>query len=230
MVVEQTYDSLIYLDPISSIIYYFDLTETNILSAKNSKLMTSTNKYIIFYYKKYFQSEEGFSLIETSIALVTLAVCLAYAMPLFLYAKINNSKSEVRTGALIVAQRAFDNIRAQSLSTLPITDGLTNPNLTGCTNVQPGLPDITGCANAATAANPVLLPATIGSPTAAEKLLTNAMGRQYQTKITYCQGLNGTPPDPTVCSTNYRRFKVEVFKNDGKTKVYDLEGTYTKFD
>jgi type II secretory pathway pseudopilin PulG len=179
---------------------------------------------------KNHPNKEGFSLIETSIALVTLAVCLAYAMPLFLYAKINNSKSEVRTGALIVAQRAFDNIRAQSLSTLPITDGLTNPNLTGCTNVQPGLPDITGCANAATAANPVLLPATIGSPTAAEKLLTNAMGRQYQTKITYCQGLNGTPPDPTVCSTNYRRFKVEVFKNDGKTKVYDLEGTYTKFD
>jgi type II secretory pathway pseudopilin PulG len=179
---------------------------------------------------KSHQNKEGFSLIETSIALVTLAVCLAYAMPLFLYAKINNSKSEVRTGALIVAQRTFDNIRSRSLSTLPTTDGLTNPNLTGCTNALPGLPDITGCVNAATAPNPVLLPEIIGAPTAAEEQLTRAMGRQYQTKITYCQGLNGTPPDPTACSTNSRRFKVEVFKDDGKTKVYDLEGTYTKFD
>ena len=46
-------------------------------------------------------SEQGFSLIETVIALTTLGICLAYAMPLFLYAKVNNSKSEIRTGAVI---------------------------------------------------------------------------------------------------------------------------------
>jgi type II secretory pathway pseudopilin PulG len=178
---------------------------------------------------KNCQSSEGFSLIETAIALVTLAICLAYAMPLFLYAKINNSKSEVRAGALIVAQRAFDNVRSQSLQSLPISDGLNSSNLTGCTNPSAGLPDITGCVNAATAPNPILLPAVIGAPTPAEQLLTKAMGRQYQTKITYCRNV-GSPADPTICSTNYRSFRVEVFKNDGKTKVFDLDGSYTKFD
>ncbi len=68
------------------------------------------------------KSQAGFSLIETMIALTTLGVCLAYAMPLFLYAKINNSKSEIRTGALIVSQRVFDDIRSKPISGLP-----TNP-------------------------------------------------------------------------------------------------------
>ena len=166
-------------------------------------------------------SDQGFSIVETSIALVTLAICLAYAMPLFLFAKINNSNSDTRTGALIVAQRVFDNIRSQSIANLPQNDGLNNP-ATG--NV-----------------NPVLMPVNINSPTAAEKLLTKAMGRQYQTKIIYCQGLVFTPAsagppatpsspaDPTVCAANYRKFKVEVYKKDGTTKVYDLEGTFTDF-
>jgi type II secretory pathway pseudopilin PulG len=165
-------------------------------------------------------SDQGFSIVETSIALVTLAICLAYAMPLFLFAKINNSNSETRTGALIVAQRVFDNIRSQSISNLPQNDGYNNPSA---------------------GVNPVLMPTNISSPTAAEKLLTKAMGRQYQTKITYCQGLVftpasagppatlATPADPTVCATNYRKFKVEVYKQDGTTKVYDLEGTFTDF-
>jgi type II secretory pathway pseudopilin PulG len=191
--------------------------------------MAVMSKYLLCCQLKC-RNNEGFSLIETAIALITLAICLAYAMPLFLYAKINNSKSEVRTGALIVAQRTFDNIRSQSLSTLPNTDGLTSPNLTGCTNVSPGLPDITGCVNAPIAANPVLIPANVNAPTPAEQLLTKAMGRQYQVKITYCQGLSGSLPNPNICSTNYRGFNVEVYKNDSKTQVYNLQGTYTKFD
>ena len=73
--------------------------------------------------KKARKSAEGFSLIETTVALTTLGICLAYAMPLFLYAKINNSKSKVRTGALIVSQRVFDDIRSQSISSLPSTQG-----------------------------------------------------------------------------------------------------------
>ncbi len=165
-------------------------------------------------------SDQGFSIVETSIALVTLAICLAYAMPLFLFAKINNSNSETRTGALIVAQRVFDNIRSQSIANLPQNDGLNNPSA---------------------GVNPVLLPANISSPTAAEKLLTKAMGRQYQTKIIYCPGLVSTPAsvgppatpaipaDPTVCAANYRSFTVQVFKNDGTTQVYALQGTYTDF-
>jgi prepilin-type N-terminal cleavage/methylation domain-containing protein len=148
-------------------------------------------------------SEQGFSLLETMIALTTLGICLAYAMPLFLYAKINNSKSQIRTGALIVAQRTFDNVRQQSMTSLPSNDGLASPIAT----------------------NPVLLPADVTTPSAAEKLLTNAMGRQYQTKITYCENYTTTNP---VCGTNYREFKVEVSYN-GST-VYDLQGTYTDFN
>jgi type II secretory pathway pseudopilin PulG len=166
-------------------------------------------------------SDQGFSIVETSIALVTLAICLAYAMPLFLFAKINNSNSETRTGALIVAQRVFDNIRSQSIANLPQNDGYNNPSA---------------------GVNPVLLPANINATISqADQLLTKAMGRQYQTKIIYCPGLVFTPAsagppatpaipaDPTVCAANYRTFTVEVYKKDGTTKVYSLQGTYTDF-
>ena len=64
------------------------------------------------------------------IALTTLGICLAYAMPLFLYAKINNSKSEIRTGALIVSQRVFDDIRSRRISTLPLTGTETKNSTT----------------------------------------------------------------------------------------------------
>jgi prepilin-type N-terminal cleavage/methylation domain-containing protein len=168
-------------------------------------------------------SEQGFSLIETMIALTTLGICLAYAMPLFLYAKINNSKSEVRTGALIVSQRVFDKIRSKPFSELPLTDGEARER--SSTNI-----DLTN-------------PAALNDP-----LVTKAMGRQYQAKVTYCGGLTGSPAvpavppppavpvtpavpavpaDPTVCNTTNRKFKVEVSFNG--SKVYDLEGTYTDF-
>ncbi len=152
--------------------------------------------------------DKGFSLLESAIALVTLAVCLAYAMPMFLYAKINNSKSEIRTGALIVAQRVFDNIRAQSITGLPSNDGK----------------------NSASSTNPEKKPtdAQVAAPTTipeSDKLTTYAMGRQYQTIVTYCEDVN---TDTTVCNNQYRKFKVEVKYNG--TKVYDLEGTYTSFN
>jgi type II secretory pathway pseudopilin PulG len=173
---------------------------------------------------KACRSEQGFSMLEAAIALVTLSICLAYAMPLFLYAKINNSKSEIRTGALIVAQRVFDNVRSKSIKDLPINDGKyaavvgTNP-ISVPTDAQ------------------IAAPSTIPS---SEKLLTYAMGRQYQTIVTYCEGLAGIaasvgPPataavagDATICNEQYRKFKVEVKYNG--TKVYDLEANYTQFE
>ena len=150
------------------------------------------------------KTEAGFSLIETVIALTTLGICLAYAMPLFLYAKINNSKSEIRTGALIVSQRVFDNIRSKPMTGLPKNDGKNSPS---------------------TGTNPVLQPVNIATPTNDEKLLTKALGRQYQTKVTYCEDYN---TDVDVCGDKYRKFKVEVSFNG--TKVYDLEGTYTELE
>ncbi|WP_310425984.1 type II secretion system protein [Chamaesiphon sp. VAR_48_metabat_135_sub] len=179
-------------------------------------MKTNLNKN--FANQKAVESSQGFSLIETVIALTTLGICLAYAMPLFLYAKINNSKSEIRTGALIVSQRVFDNIRSKSITGLPSNDGQ----------------------NAPSAINPVSTPANMTTPTNEEMLLTKAMGRQYQTTVTYCQGLDTTPAqvgppaipaipaDPTVCSNKYRKFKVEVSYNG--SKVYDLEGTFTEFE
>ncbi len=201
---------------------------------------------------KSLVSEKGFSLIETMIALTTLGVCLAYAMPLFLYAKINNSKSEIRTGALIVSQRIFDNIRSQPMSSLPMTDGFNSDNLTGCSfdkvagagriNTGEGNKiDLTNCVNNTTTPNPILYPSdskkvAANSVTGSEKLLTYAMGRQYLASITFCQGIAATPAyggtaaiaaNPNVCSDKYRKFKVEVSYNG--SKVYDLEGTYTQF-
>lgn len=165
------------------------------------------------------ESDSGFSLIETAIALTTLGVCLAYAMPLFLYAKMNNSKSEIRTGALIVSQRIFDDIRSKSFQSMPLTDGKVGsaevPEVLA-SGGNPGTPKIS--------ANPEIKPANLDSITSEEKLLTKAMGRQYQTKVIYCEDYD---TDPTVCNDNYRKFKVEVSFNG--TKVYDLEGTYTNF-
>ena len=70
--------------------------------------------------------------------------------------QVNNSKSEIRTGALIVSQRVFDNIRSKSITTIPINDGLNSP---------------------VTLVNSVSQPVNINAPTAEEKLITHAMGR-----------------------------------------------------
>ncbi len=159
-------------------------------------------------HQKILESKQGFSLIETVIALTTLGICLAYAMPLFLYAKINNSKSDIRTGALIVAQRTFDKIRSRPIADMPDNDGVASPS----TGTNP---------------NPVSQPVDINAPTDAEQLLTKAMGRQYQTKVIYCEGKGTTVIDATICSSKHRKFKVEVSYRG--SKVYDLEGTYTAF-
>jgi prepilin-type N-terminal cleavage/methylation domain-containing protein len=151
--------------------------------------------------KRYQNSEKGFTLIETTIALLVLGMCLMFAMPLILYAQVGNNRNEIRNGALVVSQRVFDDIRSQNLSSLPLSDG-----------------------NIPTATNPVNLPVDSTHPMNEEAAITKVLGRQYQTKITYCPDIT---TDPTVCSIEHRSFKVEVSYND--SKVYDLEGTYTSF-
>jgi type II secretory pathway pseudopilin PulG len=187
-------------------------------------------------------SEEGFSLIETAIALTTLGVCLAYAMPLFLYAKINNAKSEIRTGALIVSQRVFDDIRSKPFTeaAMPSTNGKTrDPE----DPTNPDKPDQAKnywiiktdtswkTATNTDGSNPIVMPVDASSSTsisASEKLLTFAMGRQYRTKVTYCpRDTTKVPVEDPVCTNNSRKFKVEVSFNG--SKVYDLEGNYTNF-
>ena len=189
------------------------------------------NSYNAVAHNQEKLAEQGFSLIETIIALTTLGVCLAYAMPLFLYAKINNSKSEIRTGALIVSQRVFDNIRSKSLTSstdsVPISNGKTRDTndtdwLTKKDASWKGTGNTTGD-------NPVVQPENITTSTTItdqEKLLTYAMGRQYRTKVTYCS--KDAADTTEVCSAKYRKFKVEVGYNG--SKVYDLEGTFTEFE
>lgn len=187
-------------------------------------------------HKKPRNKEEGFSLIEVTVAMTTLGICLAYAMPLFLYAKLNNARSEIRTGALIVAQRVFDKVRSQPFSELPVNDGASS-NLVGCTNYPTSLKD---CVNSTTVSpNPIITPnvkdisistvAASADPdnnkmTQLEKSLTTAIGRQYQTRVTFCEGLT---KDVTICSNKYRTFKVEVSFNG--SPVYNVQGTYTDF-
>jgi Tfp pilus assembly protein PilV len=171
-------------------------------------------------------SEQGFSLIETAIALTTLGVCLAYAMPLFLYAKINNAKSEIRTGALIVSQRVFDDIRSKpfTATAMPTSDGTTrDPSITSPNWITDSGTSWKAGANS-DGKNPVVFPETMPT-TSSPTNLAFAMGRQYRTKVTYCPGVDA---DNTVCTTNSRKFKVEVSFNG--SKVYDLEGNYTKFE
>lgn len=140
--------------------------------------------------KRSANLESGFSLLETAVALTTLAICLAYAMPLFLYAKINNSKSEIRTGALIVSQRVFDDIRSRQIRDLP---------------QNPLLPEIKTRTSNGNADRPII----------------TAMGREYESKVTYCQV-------PADCGAKYRKFKLEVSHNG--SKVYDLEANYTELE
>jgi prepilin-type N-terminal cleavage/methylation domain-containing protein len=72
----------------------------------------------------------GFSLIEVAAALTIMATCLAYAMPIILYSKISNIKSEQRAGALVVSQKIFDNIRGKTFGNIPNIDTIqTNANL-----------------------------------------------------------------------------------------------------
>jgi hypothetical protein len=127
-------------------------------------------------------------------------------MPLFLYAKLNNSKSQIRTGALMVSQRIFDDIRSQPITSLP-TYSTSGANIVN-------IPNTVGATQSCTTT------VTTNCVTDTEKLQTKMMGRQYQAKITYCE-------TATDCADNYRKFKIEVNYRDAK--VYELEGTYTDF-
>jgi type II secretory pathway pseudopilin PulG len=78
------------------------------------------NRAISKYKKnKRGSADQGFGILEASIALTTLGITLAYAMPLFLYSRMNNVKSEVRTGAMMVAQRALDDVRGTPFAAIP---------------------------------------------------------------------------------------------------------------
>jgi prepilin-type N-terminal cleavage/methylation domain-containing protein len=103
------------------------------------------------------KQDQGFSLIEVAIAMVTLGICMAYAMPLILFSKINNSKSEMRTGALMVTQKIFDDVRSRTFGRIPSIDTTVNNTTSDNATVFSALGD------------------------------TKALGKTYKTTIRFCQ-------------------------------------------
>jgi prepilin-type N-terminal cleavage/methylation domain-containing protein len=70
--------------------------------------------------------DDGFSLIETALAMVILGVCLSFAIPTIMLSKIKSSKGEQRVGALIVSQKIFDSIRGRTFGNIPTIDTTVN--------------------------------------------------------------------------------------------------------
>jgi Tfp pilus assembly protein PilV len=145
--------------------------------------VTISSKAMYKYKKNKSGKDQGFSILEAAIALTTLGVTLAYAMPLFLYSKMNNSKSEVRTGAMMVAQRVLDKTRGTPFANI-CTTGRVVLSSTATTDT---------CATVAT-----------GSSTAQSDL--TAMGRTYTATTYHCE----TAAD---CSDNYKTLRVEIKQN-----------------
>jgi hypothetical protein len=146
-------------------------------------------------------TDQGFGILEASIALTTLGVTLAYAMPLFLYSKMNNSKSEIRTGGMLVAQRILDKTRGT-----PFADICTTGTVVLRTTTPPTAPPADTCQAGA----------TVGSIETDLK----AMGRDYTARTFHCE----TASD---CSTNYKTLRVEVKQNGAK--IYEMSAGFTNF-
>lgn len=72
--------------------------------------------------------ESGFTLVEALVALAILGIVLAGIAPGFLLYSSTNTMNEVRSGAVAVAQRAFEFLRVQDPSDLPST-GTSAPQL-----------------------------------------------------------------------------------------------------
>jgi type II secretory pathway pseudopilin PulG len=129
------------------------------------------------------KKDRGFGLLEASIALTTLGITLAYAMPLFLYSKMNNSKSEVRTGAMMVAQRILDTTRGTPFVDIP----QTLQTVTYWEQTKPSPP--------------------LGSVLADLK----AMGKDFTATTYHCEII--APATVSECDANYKTLRVEVKRN-----------------
>ena len=64
----------------------------------------------------YSKEQQGFTLVETSIALVLMMVVFVGIAPLIVYATRYNSSAAIRAGALAVAQTKLEQVRATPFS------------------------------------------------------------------------------------------------------------------
>jgi type II secretory pathway pseudopilin PulG len=147
---------------------------------------------------------EGFSLIEATIALTTLGICLAYAMPLFLYSKMNNIKSEVRMGSMMVSQQIFDDLRGIPFQNIAAQSSTTSPD---------------GAVISSSGAT------VVASSTSIPKDSYKVMGRVYKAKFFYCEVVTGIPNE---CNSNYQKIRVEVLDRNDKV-VYEMTAGFTNF-
>lgn len=69
------------------------------------------------------RSEQGFTLLEATIATLLLGILLAGLLPHFTVYSDINSLNEVRTGAVQAAQAQMESLRVLDVSTLPTTGG-----------------------------------------------------------------------------------------------------------
>lgn len=169
--------------------------------------MAVVNSTISKYKKnKQGSKDQGFGILEASIALTTLGITLAYAMPLFLYSKMNNSKSEIRTGGMMVAQRILDKTRGTPFAAICST-GTVNLRTTN----PPTTPPADTCQSGA----------TVGSIEADLK----AMGRTYTAETFHCEIIS--PATTSDCSTNYKTLRVLVQQNGAK--IYEMSAGFTNF-
>lgn len=67
---------------------------------------------------KSSQTEQGFSLVEALAALTILTITISFVSPLFIGQRINNLKSEIRTGAVTASQQVLDELRQKDPSYL----------------------------------------------------------------------------------------------------------------
>ena len=69
------------------------------------------------------KDQRGFTLIETCIALVLIMIISSGVLPLFVYAVKYNSAAAIRAGALAIAQRKLEQLRAS-----PFTSCISSPD------------------------------------------------------------------------------------------------------
>jgi type II secretory pathway pseudopilin PulG len=167
-----------------------------------SNEMTKCTKKV----KNKMLHDKGFSIIESTIAITTLGTCLAYAMPLFLYSKINNIKSEVRTGSVMVAQQVFDDIRGLPFQNIPATQS------------NPASPTQTIINSDGTIA-------AIASSTTIPRNQYTVLNRPFSARVYYCETPVGSTSE---CDANYKKIRVEVKDRGGET-VYEMEAGFTNF-
>jgi type II secretory pathway pseudopilin PulG len=152
---------------------------------------------------EYKHQSTGFSLIEIAVSLATMGVCLAYAMPVILYSKINNSKSEVRAGALMISQKIFDDIRSRNFSEIPKTNRVvTETNGSPAGGGEPALPN---------------LPVT----------QTNALGRAYNVAVRYCEVESDCSDNYKTFKITIRDPKGS--QSHDQSIIYEMEAAFTDF-